>query len=109
MADIIPGGEVVNRGVAVGPGVHPVCNPAAGRIGQKNRAGIGITGIDMADPVRFFFSAGHFMFFNDIFGVIVNGCTADNSGLNTAEHRFPVDVQAWFFILDINTVRTHPL
>ncbi len=69
-----------------------VSNDFIGAVSQKNRPGLRIARVNVANPVRFLFRSGIFMLFNHAAYIIVNGRTGHNSGLYAAVHRLLIYV-----------------
>jgi hypothetical protein len=81
------------------PAVHHLIDSILGPVGQKNRSGIGITGVHMFNSVFFFISPGQLMFFDGIIEILINGSTDNQPDLAAAIHDQFINIQAVFGIL----------
>ena len=107
MADIVFCSEVINWCIGVHPVFHGIGNALFGTIGKKNRARIGIAGIYVMNAVRLFIGPSQFVLFNDVFFIVIDRNTADQTNLDATIHNFSVYVKAGSIILDINAMGTH--
>ena len=61
-------------------------------VAEEDRTGLGAAGIHVADPVQFLFREGVFMFFNDVFVVIVDRGAGDDAGLRPSVHGLCIEI-----------------
>lgn len=73
--------------------------------GQKDRPGVRVAGVHMANAVRLLICAGKLMLFDRVAAVIINRGTADQACLRSPFHNLAIDIEARLLILRAYAVR----
>ncbi len=105
--DLVFGREVVDRSLGLFQPFDDGGDVLVLPVGEEDGTGVGVTGRDVLDAVDLFGRQSVLVFLDDRVQVVIDGRTADETGLGAAAPGLFHDVEAGDVVLQEHTVRLH--